>query len=814
VASPVMTEACAQAAKRMISFQEQLVENGVKPATVSELMSSGVMVGEKRPIFTKLLTAATIIFPNSLLASTGMLTANALSAATQLGLRSTRESIKGVAKGVKNKDFTDLRAHWAANGMLAKDTGQALLRVATLGLYAGSGNDARVYRNAARFFWSTFMEGRASDLHFNVEAIAREQGMTKGNVIEKAKGLLWSRFLDQNPDLKNNPDFDSIKKSFFESFKGEDLIEIDQAAQDLFSTTYDYAPKHAIFHDPGKQTKIPIAKAIDFVLTTPSRLAVGIDETAKVFFRNQIISEEIYKDAIKANYQDPSKSVARYYQEYSQELYGSFKNAYNQVPKGAFKNRYHNITKGMRVLEGKFDKMFLERSVSFNDIREEALQMTFQRQTSGFKKDSEGNYIVDEQGEFKREPSIIDRLARSKTLIKPQDSTINKAFAVVASGTMPFVKTPYNILIEGLTYTPVFTPLLFPKTVREKLKMRGYSTDDLLARQVMAYSAGAALALWMSEDDGTGMPKISGIPVSYQERERWKLSGIPESSIRVGDVWVPYNRIEPVALFFGAMAQARYHLINGDEEGYWDAMTSIWKLTGDKQAFSGIIDFIDNFAYGNPERGFDNALNDYIKSYIPTISSDIARVGDEDRVALTRSEKMQQRIPGKRQELPVDYSSIAEADQIRKGWEIFLKMNFPDASWTDLQKEIHNTKADISKPNRIFRNVELNSKELSILRKVSQDAVTHGLSWVITTDAYQSMGPKRRGAVLMEQTNHIRSSPSFFAAFIAEASKPENYGPNYSVGFAKRAYNAKAIRARAEDEVELYEEPEYAPTAK
>ena len=66
MASPVMTEACAQAAKRMISFQEQLVENGVKPATVSELMSSGVMVGEKRPIFTKLLTAATIIFPNSL----------------------------------------------------------------------------------------------------------------------------------------------------------------------------------------------------------------------------------------------------------------------------------------------------------------------------------------------------------------------------------------------------------------------------------------------------------------------------------------------------------------------------------------------------------------------------------------------------------------------------------------------------------------------------------------------------------------------------------------------------------------------------
>jgi len=809
VANPVMTEACAQAAKRMVSFQEQMVRNGVKPATVSELISNGIVIGEKRPIYTKLLTAATIIFPNSLLASTGMLAANALSAATQLGLRSTRENIKGVVKGVKDKDFTDLRAHWAANKLLAKNT----LNMATLGLFAGSGNDAQVYRNAARFFWSTFMEGRASDLHFNVESIAREQGLTKKVVISKAKDLLWSRFLNQNPDLKTNPDFDSIKKSFYESFKGDDSIEIDRAAQDLFSTTYDYAPKHAIFHDPGRDKKIPIAKAIDFALTTPSRLAIGIDETAKVFFRNQLISEEIYKDAIKANQQDPSKSVARYYQEYSQELYGSFKNAYDQVPKGAFKNRYHNITKGMRVLEGKFDNMFLDRGVSFNDIREQALQMTFQRQTSGFKKDSQGNYVVDEQGEFVREPSIIDRLARAKTLTRPQDSTINKLIAVGASGTMPFVKTPYNILIEGLTYTPVFTPLLFPKTVREKLKMRGYATDDLLARQVMAYSAGAALALWMAEDDGTGMPKISGIPVSYQERERWKLAGIPEMSIRVGDVWVPYNRIEPVATFFGAMAQARYHLINGDEEGYWDVMTSIWRLTGDKQAFAGIIDFIDNFAYGNPERGFDRALTDYIKSYIPTISSDIARIGDVERVALTAQEKMKQRIPGQRETLPVDYASIAEADQTKSAWEIFFKMNFPEASQTELQKEITLTGADISKPDRIYRNVELNSKELSILRKVSQEAVTEGLSWVITTDAYQALGPKARGGMLMYHTNAIRSTPMFFNNFIREASKPENYGPTYAIEFDKRARNAKAIRKRLEDEVELLEEPEYAPTA-
>jgi len=789
-----MTEACAQAADRMLAFQQQLNKSGVAPATVSELISSGVAFGQKRPIWTKALTAATIIFPNALLFSTGMLAANAFSAASQTILRSSRETIKGVGKGVKG-DLTDLEAHWRA----------------TLGTLAGGGQDAKVYRNAARYFWSTFMEGRASDIHFSVDSIAKDFGISKAEVMTQAKELLWKRFLDQNPNIKTDSDFNSIKKSFFASFKGEDSIEIDRAAQELFSTAYDYAPKHAIFHDPGATGKVnSIAKAIDFALTTPSRLAIGVDETAKVFFRHQLISEQIYADAIKANKKDPSKSVARYHQEYTQELYGEYMNAYNSVPKGGFKNRYHNISKGLRVLEGKFDSMFLDRGISFNDIREQALQMTFQRQTSGFKKDTEGNYILDESGAFVRTPSIIDKMARMKGKTGPQFSATDQVLAVAASATMPFVKTPFNILIEGASYTPLATFFLATKQIRQWAKMQGYDTSDLLARQVMGYTTIAALTAWMMEDDGTGMPKISGIPVSYQERERWKLAGIPEQSIRIGDTWVPYGRIEPIAMLLSGLANARYHLVQGNEEEYMDALLgTAWKLTAEKQSIAGVIDFLDNWAYGKPEEGFDRALNNYIKSYIPTGAADVARAGDVDRLALTSAERIQQRIPGMREDLPVDYASIAEADRQVKGWEVFLKMQFPEASWTDLQKEIYKTGVDINKPDKILQGVELNSKELSLLRKVSQDAVTHGLSWLITTDSYKQLLPSEKAYELRQATNRIRSA--VFVRYIREASKPENFGAKYATDFAARKRNVEVKRRGREERLGLLTEPEYAP---
>jgi len=818
VAKVVMTEECSQAVQRITAFNDELKNNGVAPADISEIISNSIKVGEKRPLTTKALLAATVAFPNSLLFSSGMLTANAISAVAQLNLRAARQTLKGTAR-LGRGGGGDLKA-------LAVSLAEVTPLV---GMLAGSGSNAQVYRNALRFMWSTFLEGRASDIHYDVASIAKDFGVTKQEVIQEAQNVLFERFLTQNPQVvelsrgtpEQKADFEAIKKAFVQSFRGEDSIEIDAAARDIFASSYDFNAKHAIFHDPSARGKAnSIARAVDFILTTPSRMAIGIDETAKVIFRHQLLSEEVYRDAVLKNAEDASKSVGEYYEIYMKELYGAFNNAYNSVPRGPFGSRYQKVSKGLRVLEGKFDEMFLNREVKFNDIREQALQMTFQRQTSNFKKDEKGNYITNDQGEFIRQPSIIDNIARAKNKTGARYSLGEKTGAFAVSTLMPFVKTPFNIGVESASYLPVVAPFMASKTLREKMAMRGYDTEDLLARQAIGFLIGASLAGWLAQGDDSDLPKITGMAANQKERQRMRNANIPEMSIRVnvpafGERWVPFGRVEPVAGILGAYVTAHDHLINGDEEGYYDSLAEIYRLTADKQAVAGVIDFINNWAFAAEDEGtYERVFFDYVKSYVATGASDIARFGDVERIAEPGLDQLLQRIPTQREALPQDYALFRDPEPDK--WSVFFKMKFPAVADTSaLERELFKTGADIQRPNRMFRGVELNSKELSMLRQTSQEMLSSmqdGLAWYITTDEYKQLGPRARGKALMNQANAIRQSSMYEASFVKKAM--EEYGPTYVIDFQNRRVNAQVRTRREEEERDWYPlpEPDYSPT--
>ena len=110
----------------------------------------------------------------------------------------------------------------------------------------------------------------------------------------------------------------------------------------------------------------------------------------------------------------------------------------------------------------------------------------------------------------------------------------------------------------------------------------------------------------------------------------------------------------------------------------------------------------------------------------------------------------------------------------------------------------------------MFQGVELNSKELSLLRKVSQDEVTQGLSWLIETDYYKSLPVEERGPVLKQQVNRIRAALG--TLYFREAGKRENFGSTYFGGFMARKRNAEIIKRGQDRRRGLLEEPDYSPT--
>ncbi len=105
----------------------------------------------------------------------------------------------------------------------------------------------------------------------------------------------------------------------------------------------------------------------------------------------------------------------------------------------------------------------------------------------------------------------------------------------------PFIKTPINILKDALSYTPAS---LFMKQFKGK-------KDEALARTMIGAGLASMTAYHVSQGNLTGSyPKDAG------RREAMIAAGIPEYSVKIGDTWYSYARVEPLATVMGVFADS------------------------------------------------------------------------------------------------------------------------------------------------------------------------------------------------------------------------------------------------------------------
>ena len=182
----------------------------------------------------------------------------------------------------------------------------------------------------------------------------------------------------------------------------------------------------------------------------------------------------------------------------------------------------------------------------------------------------------------------------------------------VARWIMPFIRTPVNILKYSLDRTPA--AMVFPK-FRDAIRAGG--AKAALAKSQIALGTGliqtaAQLAI---EGNLTG---AGSMDPSIQATQRL-LS--PQWSIRVGDDWYSYNRLDPMGMILGFGAMAAEVAANGDEaqvETFISAATMIIAANiTDKMYTKQAIDFIAAFDPRNPTRGMDQWVNDQLNSVIP-----------------------------------------------------------------------------------------------------------------------------------------------------------------------------------------------------
>lgn len=214
---------------------------------------------------------------------------------------------------------------------------------------------------------------------------------------------------------------------------------------------------------------------------------------------------------------------------------------------------------------------------------------------------------------------------------------------------IPFVRTPVNILKFSFTHTPGLNLLV--KEAREEMKNDLPMFMAKMATGTTLYTAGANLAL-------NGQITGSG-PKNKAEREAWLAAGNQPYSVKIGNSWYQYNRMDPYGSFFGLTADAMDLLAKAPsreaDELATIMMSSLARNVTSKTFLRGLSDAITAVSDGDPHK-FGTVMSNLASGSVPMsgLLNTINRTQIEQNTKETFDlmDKIAARIPGLSDSLP------------------------------------------------------------------------------------------------------------------------------------------------------------------
>lgn len=227
--------------------------------------------------------------------------------------------------------------------------------------------------------------------------------------------------------------------------------------------------------------------------------------------------------------------------------------------------------------------------------------------------------------------------------------------SLIARFFIPFVRTPWNIMKYAVERSPA-APVL--KEVRENFAAGGARRD--LAASKMLLGTGLAMTVMSLAEKGL----ISGNGPLDENARRLKLAdGWQPYSIRIGDKWVGYSRLDPLATTIGVAAdmvdkQGQMTPKQG-EQATALLIASIMQNLASKTWMSGLSDLVETL--DDPQRSMRATFGRAAGSIaVPAAVAQAARTFDPmvrdtrgQGFADTALASIKARVPGLSQSLPV-----------------------------------------------------------------------------------------------------------------------------------------------------------------
>lgn len=221
---------------------------------------------------------------------------------------------------------------------------------------------------------------------------------------------------------------------------------------------------------------------------------------------------------------------------------------------------------------------------------------------------------------------------------------------------LPFIKTPANLIARGLERTP-----LGLAKVAHKASQKLY-TQEVLSKDLGNIALGTMGAGWIGLQWAKG--NITGrVPTDAAERDAFYRQGKKPNSIKIGDNWIPFNRLEPIGTSISVMANMFEDYKNSKKETApekaIDAVTALGSTLINKTYLSGFTNMIQ--ALSDPEMYGKGFLRTIASGGVPQLLKFFADLKDPYyREANSVLDYMKSKIPGASETLPAKLNAFGE----------------------------------------------------------------------------------------------------------------------------------------------------------
>lgn len=281
---------------------------------------------------------------------------------------------------------------------------------------------------------------------------------------------------------------------------------------------------------------------------------------------------------------------------------------------------------------------------------------------------------------------------------------------------IPFIKTPINITKDFFRYTPG-SALAYAGTDK---------FSNVVAKNLMGLATISSIIGLYESDTITGHH-------SDKERATKEAAGIPEMSIKIGNQWYDYSRIEPVSstLGFTLDVMSRYKdLVREGKDAEANKLVSGFMSVMrdnlvEKTFLAGIANFV--MAATDAERYGPQILNNTVGSLVPAVVGSVARLQDPvNKEVDSAVASLMNRIPGLREELPTKFDILGQPKTVAPGQVLGLASR--EAEQTPVQQLLDNPYVNIRPVTKRLYGMELDAEQLSRLRQLTGEAVERTLA--------------------------------------------------------------------------------------